>query len=510
MTIQKSIKLCKRGNYKKAYSIIKKKLHEKNTDWRVLQIYLSILTSNNKLNSTLRISKKIVNCLPNSSFSYNNLGNNYKNLKKYRPAIKQFNLAIKKSNKQFNLKTNYYFILKLIRKQNLLLQKTRIKYNFFQDLLKKINNFQIDISLKQLITISRPHFAYAYTNFEYFLYEINLIKNELKNIKKVEFNLLISKKEKLNYRKIIKRLHFILKKNFSNIIITPDYDNPYFNLAFCYEKLGYYKKSLIYYKKANRFENTTKYDDKLFESYYRNNNKKYFIRLAKKFKRNKKLNFNALATSNYVSDQWGIKNYYKFCDNPMEFVTSINLLNEKKIDKKFLTYLEKNIVNFSDHTSTPVVIGFKSLGNLLDIKTETIIKFKKILIECLRNYKKRYLSKRSSILISKWPKKFNINAWYIRLSKGGEVTSHVHNGWVSGVFYLKKQKTNGKSNVGELEISYRYKNLPIRNKKFPKKIINSESGELVLFPSSLPHRVLPFNSKKERLSIAFDAVPKLV
>ena len=33
MTIQKSIKLCKKGNYKKAYSLIKKKLHEKNTDW---------------------------------------------------------------------------------------------------------------------------------------------------------------------------------------------------------------------------------------------------------------------------------------------------------------------------------------------------------------------------------------------------------------------------------------------------------------------------------------------
>ena len=26
-----------------------------------------------------------------------------------------------------------------------------------------------------------------------------------------------------------------------------------------------YKKSLIYYKKANRFKNTTKYDDKLLE-----------------------------------------------------------------------------------------------------------------------------------------------------------------------------------------------------------------------------------------------------
>ena len=509
MAIKKSINLCKKGSYKKAYSIIKKKLHEKNPDWKVLQIYLSILTSSNKINSTLRISKKIVNCLPNSLFSYNNLGNNYKNLKKYRAAIRQFNVAIKKSNKQFNLKVSYYLILKLIKKQNLLLRKKQIKYNSLQNLLKKINNFKIDISLKQLITISRPHFAYAYTNFEYFLHKINLIENKLKNIKKIKSNLLVSKKEKSNYSKIIKKLHFLLKENFSNITITPNYDNPYFNLAFCYEKLGHHEKSLIYYKKANRFESTTRYDDKLFESYYRSNNKKNFIKLAKKFKRNEKLNFNALAASNYVSDQWGIKNYYKFCDDPMEFITSVNLLNEKKIDKKFLNELEKNIVKYTDRTSTPVVIGFKSLGNLLDIKAKVITKFKKILMECLKNYKKEH-SNKSSTLISKWPKKFNINAWYIRLSQGGEVTSHVHNGWVSGVFYVKKQKTNVKSNVGKLEISYRYNNLPIKKKNFSKRIINSESGGLVLFPSSLPHRVLPFNSKKERLSIAFDAVPKLI
>ena len=33
-------------------------------------------------------------------------------------------------------------------------------------------------------------------------------------------------------------------------------------------------------------------------------------------------------------------------------------------------------------------------------------------------------------------------------------------------------------------------------------------GDLVLFPSSLFHRTIPFDSKEERLCIAFDIVPK--
>jgi hypothetical protein len=39
------------------------------------------------------------------------------------------------------------------------------------------------------------------------------------------------------------------------------------------------------------------------------------------------------------------------------------------------------------------------------------------------------------------------------------------------------------------------------------KIIRPETGLLVLFPSYVYHRVLPFSSSEPRMSVAFDAVP---
>ena len=51
--------------------------------------------------------------------------------------------------------------------------------------------------------------------------------------------------------------------------------------------------------------------------------------------------------------------------------------------------------------------------------------------------------------------------------------------------------------------------------KFPKikenyieKIINIKTGNIVLFPSSLFHRTIPFESDEERVCIAFDVAPE--
>ena len=45
------------------------------------------------------------------------------------------------------------------------------------------------------------------------------------------------------------------------------------------------------------------------------------------------------------------------------------------------------------------------------------------------------------------------------------------------------------------------------NDDYPKKICRVQTGDLVLFPASLFHSVLPFNSNEERLCVAFDVIP---
>ena len=58
--------------------------------------------------------------------------------------------------------------------------------------------------------------------------------------------------------------------------------------------------------------------------------------------------FSAYAISNFASNQWNIKNYYQFCDEPMNFIYNENLINKKIISKKFVKSLEKVIINLEN------------------------------------------------------------------------------------------------------------------------------------------------------------------
>ena len=94
--------------------------------------------------------------------------------------------------------------------------------------------------------------------------------------------------------------------------------------------------------------------------------------------------------------------------------------------------------------------------------------------------------------------------WYNRLVKNGHHTSHIHpSGWLSGVIYLK---TTGLFNndEGAIEFGLHGYDLPITNEDYPRKLHRPRRGDIVLFPSSLFHRTIPFTTDSERCVIAFD------
>jgi hypothetical protein len=41
-----------------------------------------------------------------------------------------------------------------------------------------------------------------------------------------------------------------------------------------------------------------------------------------------------------------------------------------------------------------------------------------------------------------------------------------------------------------------------------KKVIDVVTGSMVLFPASLMHHTIPFESEEERIVLAFDVIPK--
>ena len=92
------------------------------------------------------------------------------------------------------------------------------------------------------------------------------------------------------------------------------------------------------------------------------------------------------------------------------------------------------------------------------------------------------------------------------MKKKGELSWHHHpSGWLSGSFYIDIPATEG--DQAAIEFALHGNELPIINKNRPTKLCNVNAGDLVLFPSSLFHRTIPFYSDDTRLCVAFDMMP---
>jgi uncharacterized protein (TIGR02466 family) len=106
------------------------------------------------------------------------------------------------------------------------------------------------------------------------------------------------------------------------------------------------------------------------------------------------------------------------------------------------------------------------------------------------------------------PRKWHLAIWAIVLEGEGYQIPHIHrSAWLSGVYYAQVPNIvqdggqAGWIEFGEPEPDYHWSAQPeIRR-------IQPEAGLMVLFPSYIFHRTIPFESDQTRISIAFDVVP---
>ena len=78
--------------------------------------------------------------------------------------------------------------------------------------------------------------------------------------------------------------------------------------------------------------------------------------------------------------------------------------------------------------------------------------------------------------------------------------------WVSGVYYAKLpdvMHSGENGNAGCIEFCRPPDEFPC-TQQHDVKIIQPQEGTMVLFPSYIYHRTIPFKSTDKRISIAFD------
>jgi uncharacterized protein (TIGR02466 family) len=150
----------------------------------------------------------------------------------------------------------------------------------------------------------------------------------------------------------------------------------------------------------------------------------------------------------------------------------------------------------------------QSAGNLLKRPEPAFQKLAVLVKQKLAEYREHFANEDCD-LIRYYPKEIDFSSsWYLKMKKGGNLGSHIHEeGWISGCVYLKLPKQK----VHETDAGFEYgtdgDGYPRRHDNFPSHIVVQEVGDIVLFPSSLFHRTIPFHSDEDRVCVAFDLKP---
>ena len=165
-----------------------------------------------------------------------------------------------------------------------------------------------------------------------------------------------------------------------------------------------------------------------------------------------------------------------------------------------------NDVKIQKRTQTLLANGIQTAGNLFALENKMVDEIKRIIGLEIEEYRSQ-LNDSNEGFINKWPDAYSLYGWIISMKSGGNLSPHMHeNGWISGSVYINVPP---KSNIndGNLVVCIeddKFLNEPEKNQK---NIIDVTTGSLCLFPASLLHYTIPFESDEDRIVLAFDVIP---
>jgi tetratricopeptide (TPR) repeat protein len=285
-----------------------------------------------------------------------------------------------------------------------------------------------------------------------------------------------------------------------SIELKPDYAEAYYNLGNVLAKLNRLDEAILSYDKALEFKFRA-----LVSLYALDRIDEIYTRIKNQSELDDK-NIRVAAFSSFISFKTKKDTKHNFCKNPIELINISNI--SKYIENSNLFISEviaelKNIKTMWEPLGKSTIKGFQS-SELFQNPTKNLKDLKMIIMNEIRSYKSKFNNENCSF-IKKWPKSEKLACWHVILKQLGYQGPHIHpGGWLSGVFYLKVTPDLGK-NQGAIEFSLNGQHY--RDINSAKSTYQPTIGDIVLFPSSLHHRTIPFKTNMDRISIAFDLIP---
>jgi thioredoxin-like negative regulator of GroEL len=216
--------------------------------------------------------------------------------------------------------------------------------------------------------------------------------------------------------------------------------------------------------------------------------------------------------SAFISDQLDCENPYPFCANPFDFIWKHNICDEVRSLGIETSGFFETLIADSKELKSAVLTHTATVGNitettLFEHDRPSIGILKEIIVKSITEYRRNYAHFDSQPLIKNWPTKWELKAWFVSLGVGGHQRMHTHNSaWISGCIYLQVID-NPEDREGAIKWCLSNGWYERGAEKTEHAYHQPLAGDLVLFPSSLPHGTVPVKANAERCCIAFDLEP---
>ena len=198
-----------------------------------------------------------------------------------------------------------------------------------------------------------------------------------------------------------------------------------------------------------------------------------------------------------------------FCNQAIKYIF-IDKINEESFSQndlnKLISYTQNSRLQMREQATLKE--GLQTSGNLFSLDFPFINSIKKALEEKIELYKKKFRDSGQGF-IKNWPEDYELRSWMINMKSGGFLAPHNHEyGWITGSFYLQLPKVSNNKDAGNLAFSYQGPRYPKKDKDFNLTIKKIENRDICIFPSSLFHHTIPFESDEERICFVFDLIQK--
>ncbi len=153
----------------------------------------------------------------------------------------------------------------------------------------------------------------------------------------------------------------------------------------------------------------------------------------------------------------------------------------------------------------------KHTDNLLIDPTGPILPLAELIDRAVAGYLQSLPVDATHPYLAHRPSGFKLMMWSVVMDCHGHQLPHMHpDGWVSGVYYVELPgKLHASTGEQEGWIEFGRPLRELTGSMAPEvKSIRPVEGMLVLFPSYFYHQTIAFESTEQRVSIAFDAVPR--